>query len=233
MEKLFKSIIEDAIKSNVSDIHFIPVIDDKIVVQMRFNGDNKDYDLSLDAKLYNRLLIYMKFISHLDVSERNKAQSGQYIYEHVMNYYLRISTIPISLGIESCAIRITPQYFIESNANRLNSDFIEIRNKMYQSEGLFLFTGPTESGKTTLMYELMYDLKKEKNKHIITIEDPVEQFLLKNRKLNQLRKKELKKLMDIKRISGASCIKQKKVLSYVKQRKVSSLDTLDQVYTIQ
>lgn len=177
MEKLFKSIIEDAIKSNVSDIHFIPVIDDKIVVQMRFNGDNKDYDLSLDAKLYNRLLIYMKFISHLDVSERNKAQSGQYIYEHVMNYYLRISTIPISLGIESCAIRITPQYFIESDANRLNSDFIEIRNKMYQSEGLFLYTGPTGSGKTTLMYELMYDLKKEKNKHIITIEDPVEQTL--------------------------------------------------------
>jgi len=48
---------------------------------------------------------------------------------------------------------------------------------MYQSEGLFLFTGPTGSGKTTLMYELMYALKREKNKHIITIEDPVEQTL--------------------------------------------------------
>lgn len=177
MEKLFKSIINDAVKLEASDIHFIPVIADKVIVQMRINGDNTHYDLSMDSKLYSRLLIYMKFISHLDVSERNKAQSGQYLYEHEISYYLRISTIPISLGIESCAIRITPQYFSERGFSKADLDFKKIRNEIYKAEGLFLFTGPTGSGKSTLMYELMYDLKKEKNKHIITIEDPVEQTL--------------------------------------------------------
>lgn len=177
MEKLFKSIINDAVKLDASDIHFIPVIADKVIVQMRINGDNTHYDLSMDSKLYSRLLIYMKFISHLDVSERNKAQSGQYLYEHEISYYLRISTIPICLGIESCAIRITPQYFSERGFSKADLDFKKIRNEIYKAEGLFLFTGPTGSGKSTLMYELMYDLKKEKNKHIITIEDPVEQTL--------------------------------------------------------
>ncbi|HCN60465.1 MULTISPECIES: competence type IV pilus ATPase ComGA [Mammaliicoccus] len=177
MEKLFKSIINDAVKLEASDIHFIPVIADKVIIQMRINGDNNHYDLSMDSKLYSRLLIYMKFISHLDVSERNKAQSGQYLYEHEISYYLRISTIPISLGIESCAIRITPQYFSERGFSKDDLDFKKIRNEIYNAEGLFLFTGPTGSGKSTLMYELMHDLKKVKNKHIITIEDPVEQTL--------------------------------------------------------
>lgn len=177
MEKLFKSIINDAVKLEASDIHFIPVIADKVIVQMRINGDNNHYDLSMDSKMYSRLLIYMKFISHLDVSERNKAQSGQYLYEHEISYYLRISTIPISLGIESCAIRITPQYFSERGFSKDDLDFKEIRNEIFNAEGLFLFTGPTGSGKSTLMYELMHDLKKVKNKHIITIEDPVEQTL--------------------------------------------------------
>ncbi|WP_239737983.1 MULTISPECIES: competence type IV pilus ATPase ComGA [unclassified Mammaliicoccus] len=177
MEKLFKSIINDAVKLEASDIHFIPVIADKVIIQMRINGDNNHYDLSMDSKLYSRLLIYMKFISHLDVSERNKAQSGQYLYEHEISYYLRISTIPISLGIESCAIRITPQYFSERGFSKDDLDFKKIRNEIYNAEGLFLFTGPTGSGRSTLMYELMHDLKKVKNKHIITIEDPVEQTL--------------------------------------------------------
>lgn len=65
MEKLFKSIINDAVKLEASDIHFIPVIADKVIIQMRINGDNNHYDLSMDSKLYSRLLIYMKFISHL------------------------------------------------------------------------------------------------------------------------------------------------------------------------
>ncbi|MEB8133347.1 ATPase, T2SS/T4P/T4SS family [Mammaliicoccus sciuri] len=161
MEKLFKSIINDAVNSNASDIHFVHLNDDKVFVQMRINGDNTPYDLDLDFKLYSRLLIYMKFIAHLDVSERNKAQSGQYLYENDIHYYLRISTIPISLGIESSSIRITPQHFNHSHGKSEDQSYTVLQNRMYESEGLFLFTGPTGSGKTTLMYELMYALERE------------------------------------------------------------------------
>ena len=39
--------------------------------------------------------------------------------------------------------------------------------------GMFLVTGPTASGKTTTLYSLLHELASE-NRHIISIEDPVE-----------------------------------------------------------
>jgi len=38
---------------------------------------------------------------------------------------------------------------------------------------MFLVTGPTASGKTTTAYALLHELADE-NRHIVTIEDPVE-----------------------------------------------------------
>lgn len=83
METLFNTIINDAIILNATDIHFIPMKEDRIKVQLRVRGENIIYDCDINTVLYNRLLIYMKFIAHLDVSERNKAQSGQYIFEDI------------------------------------------------------------------------------------------------------------------------------------------------------
>jgi twitching motility protein PilT len=47
-------------------------------------------------------------------------------------------------------------------------DFTEI------SQGLILVTGPTGSGKSTTIAALLQDINSTKNKHIVTIEDPVE-----------------------------------------------------------
>lgn len=177
METLFKTIINDAIILNATDIHFIPMKEECIKIQLRVKGENIIYDCDINTALYNRLLIYMKFIAHLDVSERNKAQSGQYIFNDIYKYYLRISTLPLSLGIESCSIRLTPKYFEEYIDHNTDDDYKMIKQEMFNSEGLFLFTGPTGSGKSTIMYQFLYDLLQIKDKHIITIEDPVEQVL--------------------------------------------------------
>lgn len=45
---------------------------------------------------------------------------------------------------------------------------------MDRVQGLILFTGPTGSGKTTLMYRLLMDIISEKKRQVISIEDPVE-----------------------------------------------------------
>ena len=46
----------------------------------------------------------MKFKSGLDVSSHQSAQSGRYTYQAKSTFYLRISTLPLSLGIESCVV---------------------------------------------------------------------------------------------------------------------------------
>ena len=61
----------------------------------------------------------MKFQSGLDVSTQHRAQSGRYSYKMKHLYYLRISTLPLSLGNESCVIRIVPQYF-KLHENHMN-----------------------------------------------------------------------------------------------------------------
>src|SRR5256885_10032071 len=49
------------------------------------------------------------------------------------------------------------------------------------SEGLILLTGPTGAGKTTTLASLIHSINVEQQKHIITIEDPIE-FVHENHK---------------------------------------------------
>lgn len=124
--------------------------------------------------IYEKLLIYMKFKANLDVSTHQIAQSGRYTYHAKSIFYLRISTLPLSLGVESCVIRLIPQYF---TSKREYKDFNDFKSLMNKKQGLILLTGPTGSGKSTLMYQLVLYAFQELNLNVITIENPVEQLL--------------------------------------------------------
>ena len=124
--------------------------------------------------IYEKLLIYMKFKANLDVSTHQIAQSGRYTYHAKSIFYLRISTLPLSLGVESCVIRLIPQYF---TSKREYKDFNDFKPLMNKKQGLILLTGPTGSGKSTLMYQLVLYAFQELNLNVITIENPVEQLL--------------------------------------------------------
>jgi len=49
-----------------------------------------------------------------------------------------------------------------------------LRRLIHFNNGLILVTGPTGSGKTTTLAALVHELNMSANKHIITIEDPIE-----------------------------------------------------------
>ena len=49
-----------------------------------------------------------------------------------------------------------------------------VRRMMYQSQGLVLVTGKTNSGKTTTLNALINDINENQNKKILTLESPVE-----------------------------------------------------------
>ncbi|MCG7338620.1 Flp pilus assembly complex ATPase component TadA [Staphylococcus sp. ACRSN] len=172
MQLLFNNILSKALVRKASDIHFIPSEND-IYLNLRIN-DQLIFIETIHPTLYRKLLTFMKYQAGLDVSNHNIAQSGRYLYKYKELYYLRISTLPLSLGIESCVIRIIPQYFKEPNPN---TELLELYKLMNKNQGLILLSGPTGSGKSTLMYQLVKYAKDNLNLNIITIEDPVETLI--------------------------------------------------------
>ena len=118
----------------------------------------------------------MKFIAHLDVSERNKAQSGQYIFDDIYKYYLRISTLPLSLGIESCSIRLTPKYFEEYIDHNIDDNYKMIKKKCLIPKAYFCSQDQPVRVNRRLCTNFYMTYNKLKI-NILLIEDPVEQVL--------------------------------------------------------
>lgn len=171
MQLLIDHVVQYAITHEASDIHFIPN-SSQVDVKLRIKDYLKPFD-TLNLETYQKMLTLLKFKAGLDVSSRHKAQSGRYIYEYERLYYLRVSTLPLNLGNESCVIRITPQLFHTD----INQTAYDIQKTMEKKQGLILFSGPTGAGKSTLMYQMVVYAKEKLNLNIITIEDPVEQLL--------------------------------------------------------
>ncbi|MCO4331319.1 competence type IV pilus ATPase ComGA [Staphylococcus hyicus] len=171
MQLLIDHVVQYAITHEASDIHFIPN-SSQVDVKLRIKDYLKPFD-TLNLETYQKMLTLLKFKAGLDVSSRHKAQSGRYIYEYETLYYLRVSTLPLNLGNESCVIRITPQLFHTD----INQTTYDIQKIMEKKQGLILFSGPTGAGKSTLMYQMVVYAKEKLNLNIITIEDPVEQLL--------------------------------------------------------
>ncbi|HHQ5145642.1 TPA: ATPase, T2SS/T4P/T4SS family [Staphylococcus aureus] len=169
MKILFQEIINKAIEMKASDVHFIPV-KNEVSIKFRINDNLEQYE-QIGNSIYQKLLVYMKFQAGLDVSTQQVAQSGRYSYHFNKIYFLRISTLPLSLGQESCVIRIVPQFFQQQKSTYKFNDFKHLMNK---KQGLLLFSGPTGSGKSTLMYQMVSYANKALNLNVISIEDPVE-----------------------------------------------------------
>jgi type IV pilus assembly protein PilB len=112
----------------------------------------------------------------MDIAERRLPQDGhtRVITENT-TIDLRLSVIPTTKG-ESVVIRI-----LDKRAGLKELDDLglgaheteQLRHLTSRSYGMFLVTGPTGSGKSTTLYAVL-NVIKERNPHIITVEDPVE-----------------------------------------------------------
>lgn len=172
MKEKVDEIISAGIKSQASDIHFVPSAE-RVFLKMRIEGVMESIS-TLDLATYEKILAYLKFVSQLNVSERKSSQSGmlQVTHEDTL-YHIRISTLPQSVGSEATVLRLLKAEF--SARPMLDNELLFQMMKL--SHGLILITGPTGSGKSTLMYHLLAYARDKLQKQIITIEDPVEQTL--------------------------------------------------------
>jgi len=57
-----------------------------------------------------------------------------------------------------------------------NEDHVRVQDIMQRSHGMFLTTGPTGCGKSTTLYAMLLEMRKQRI-NILTIEDPVEFYI--------------------------------------------------------
>lgn len=172
--KLLQTIFEDAIQVRASDIHIEPQ-ETRLRIRFRIDGV-MHLQTQAELKIANALVLRLKLLSGLDISEKRLPQDGRFhvkVKQHPID--VRISSMPTQYG-ESVVMRLLRQNADDFTLEKLgmpNDMLVRFRKLIHRPNGMVLVTGPTGSGKTTTLYAALNELNSTENK-IITVEDPVE-----------------------------------------------------------
>jgi MSHA biogenesis protein MshE len=157
--KLLQSLFEDAVQVRASDIHIEPQ-ESKLQIRFRIDG-LLHMQAEADSKIAPALVLRLKLMSGLDISEKRLPQDGRFNVKVRNNQIdVRISTMPTQHG-EAAVMRL-----LNRSSGILGLDRIgmparmldRLRSIIHRSSGMVLVTGPTGSGKTTTLYAALDEL---------------------------------------------------------------------------
>jgi len=170
----FDSIVDEAVDRRASDIHVEPE-EDRLRIRLRIDGrmiEARAFPLDAGTPMVSRIKVLCK----LDITERRKPQDGRFTKRSFdQDIDIRVAVIPTARG-ERVTLRLLSQ-----DRTRLSLESLGMGMEMRQTferlihrpYGIILLTGPTGSGKTTTLYVALQRINTV-DRHIITIEDPVE-----------------------------------------------------------
>lgn len=172
--KLLQSVFEDATQARASDIHIEPQ-ERKLQIRFRIDGV-LHLQTEADAKIASALVLRLKLMSGLDISEKRLPQDGRFnVKIRGSMVDVRISTMPTQYG-ESVVMRLLNQGGGILTLDRIGMPphiLERVQDVLTRPNGMILVTGPTGSGKTTTLYAALAQLNTPERK-VITVEDPVE-----------------------------------------------------------
>jgi type IV pilus assembly protein PilB len=172
--KLVNAIMTQATADRASDVHIEPTERD---VRVRFRVDGVLHEVMHSPKtIQGGLISRLKVMADLNIAEKRVPQDGRMSMRvGSKTLDLRLATLPTVFG-EKVVIRILDK----SNALMQLSElgFHEDAFKRYEMSfrrpyGAILVTGPTGSGKSTSLYATL-NIVNTVDRHIVTVEDPVE-----------------------------------------------------------
>ena len=172
--KLVNSILGQAVAEKASDIHFEPADDD---MRIRFRVDGVLQETArVPKRMVAGVISRIKIMSELDIAEKRVPQDGRVgVMVEDRRIDLRVTTLPTQTG-EGASIRILDEADALRTLDDLGMDAEprqRFENSFRKPYGAVLVTGPTGAGKSTTLYAALQDLN-DVDKHIVTIEDPVE-----------------------------------------------------------
>jgi type II secretory ATPase GspE/PulE/Tfp pilus assembly ATPase PilB-like protein len=175
--EVLENLVRLAERAGASDIH----------LQMRGKSAEVGFRLDgiitpgreLPAEIAERVFGRIKFLARLKTYQETLPQDGRISRDEMKSKNdIRVATYPTVTG-EKIVLRL----FNSETAKTLGELSLpavanaELEKFLRQTTGLLLLTGPAGSGKTTTIYACLRHLAELGGRHIITVEDPVEQVV--------------------------------------------------------
>ncbi|NEW66727.1 general secretion pathway protein GspE [Granulicatella sp. zg-84] len=174
IEQIADKMMHTALEKSISDIHIMPK-QKMYIIYFRYLGKLVIFK-TLTYEIGEQLIRHFKYITGLAVGEKRKSQTGSATYKIAnVSFDIRTSTICNVYYQETMVIRLLK---IKKETGVIQHYFPKKIDALYRlftkKQGMIIFSGPVDSGKTTLIHYLLSKKYNEKPIHIMTLEDPVE-----------------------------------------------------------
>lgn len=172
--KLVHGLLARAVKEKASDIHIEPY-ESEIMVRFRIDGALQD-KMEIPRRHGNSLASRVKIMGKLNIAEKRIPQDGRISIKVAgKEIDVRLSVLPTAHG-ERIVMRLLDKSSGTKRLDQMGLDpeiYQQWTSLIEQSHGIILVTGPTGSGKTSLLYSALMHINTS-DINILTIEDPVE-----------------------------------------------------------
>jgi general secretion pathway protein E len=163
-----------AFEQRASDIHIEPHREHS---QIRVRIDGILHAVTTLPKVVHAAVVSrIKMLARMDIAEKRRPQDGRIKTGNgEQETELRVSTLPTAFG-EKVVIRIFDPSLLMQDLSALGfypREFQQVEEFLSHTNGMFLVTGPTGSGKTTTLYSALKYLSGP-DVNIVSIEDPIE-----------------------------------------------------------
>ena len=172
--RLVNQVLMEALNRRASDIHFDPTEDGRGRIRLRVDGVLQNTDPA-PAGMFPKMVCRLKVMACLDIAERRLPQDGRITVNVKGNPYdLRVATVPAMHG-ERLVVRILDRSRVCLDLDRmgfLDDDAEKVRKLTQLPNGVVIVTGPTGSGRTTLLYAMVNQIDRDRS-CVMSVEDPV------------------------------------------------------------
>jgi type IV pilus assembly protein PilB len=175
--KIVSVIIRHAVDGRASDIHIEPLLHES---RVRYRIDGVLHtSLVLPRNIHSAIVARIKVMASLKLDETRIPQEGRIrllIDNREIDF--RISIIPLVAEekVEMRILDITKGAPTLKDLGFVGAGLDTIEKNIKKTDGMFLITGPTGSGKSTTLFSIINSINKE-GVNISTLEDPVEYYI--------------------------------------------------------
>jgi len=175
--KFVNMVLIKGLELDASDVH-IESDADNTRLRYRINGVLHE-KFRVPAGYHEKIVSRLKVMAKMDISEHEVPQTGGFRLEYEeTKITMRMEVLPTIRG-ENVSIRFSSKSADTSSLDKLGLTRPElgvVAENIFKPGGLVIVCGPTGSGKTTTLYAVLRRINSPEKK-IITIEDPVEEYL--------------------------------------------------------